>query len=341
MLIKTYLSIKNLFEKGDSVMEQWFDSLHFSDLPDETKTLLKQFVFFKNDIPKENINFSKLPSNAPRSKNLKYKNIYFSSYIQSYFAKYIHTLVTKLYKCNPDILGEKIIPLNTELILNPKSKKIAEVKYTKNPILLSINIKEFNTLIHNEDTLVFILAHELMHLTLREKYQWINEGKTEESLCDIMALICMTRAGYRPAQAALWSINQAPEYWYLLEYVKNNEIPINPTPAEKLFFSEAQHIGLINLPLEEQETLEPEKNFMFQLGIHPHALIRGIYLTKINNYLIEKKYIEADDNQNKTTPIDSTFLKLMHDFKKKKISVYPKKSYIQKKFKLKKQHQKT
>ena len=333
--------IKKLYDTGDNVMEQWLNSLSLPDLPSETKKLLKQLVFFKSDIEKEYVDFATLPTNAPLSNISKHKNVCFSSYVQAYFGKYIHSLVSKLYQYNPDILGEKQISINTELILNPKSKRIVEVKYTQRPIRLSVNAQEFNTSIQNEDTLVFVLAHELMHLTLREKYHWINEGKTEESLCDVMALVCMARAGYRPVEAALWSINQAPEYWYLAEYVNKNEIPVNPNPEEKLFFSEAQYIGLVNLSEEDKEYLEPEREFMFQLGVHPHPLIRGIYLTKINNYLIENNCISADENHEKTTPLDSVFLKLLDDAKQKKIPVYPKKSSLKIKMQQKKQHQKT
>ena len=78
-------TIKKLYETGDNVMEQWFDSLSLSDLPPDTKKLLKQLIFFKSDIEKEPVDFSKLPTNAPLSKNSKMQKCLFFKLYTSLF----------------------------------------------------------------------------------------------------------------------------------------------------------------------------------------------------------------------------------------------------------------
>ena len=331
--------IEKLYEQGDIILEQWFDSLALSDLPNGTKKLLKKFVFFKKFDKSTSDISPQIPTNAALSKDIPYKKFFLSEVTQMHLNKYINKIKTKLYECNPDILGEKQIPLNTELILKKKSNKIIEVAYYKNPSVLRINANEFYTTIKNEDALAFLLAHELMHLTIREKYKWITPGKTEESLCDILAVICAARAGYRPAEAALWMINQNPRDWNLIEFVNQNTIPENPSPHERLFFSEAQYIGLIKLPDKKQDQLEPENEFLFKIGIHPNALIRGIYLTKINNFLIEKNYINSERTNRTKTPIDPTFMQILNCKKQRKTPVYPKKLAYNTKIKIKKQRQ--
>ncbi len=346
-------------------MNDWLDSIHMSDMPADTIPLVRQLSriddFISDDltVTQRHINpffkqtpdglvlkeLSELPPNISLEKTNYPKTIKQLDATQKAVAGYLNKIITRLYRANPEILGEQP-PIQFELPYRlkggAKGNNTPLGVYSQYwPPIIGMHLPIFLKY-DSEDMLAGHLAHELVHLTLLRKISHIGTEPVQESLCDLMGMICAARAGYRPSEIVeFWQPENLHTSLPLMRVLVDGESPtiLNNRDMENAY--DMYRRGLLDLSDDELDAvdyrfMEIERDKPEQNRLYPANLTRRLYLTKLNNFLIDTGRIESDEEGKLITPVNQSIIHRLNIHRETRIPAYLKKLSPQLRTKLRK-----